>query len=155
LLLDRAGATLNEAMELARHSDPKLPMAVDGRGQLHDLGAAVDSTRPILPSLSGPVVLASTGTEVAPRPRLDQTNHVSCENLISDEITDRPGQVEEAQQKTPVLQGFMSGCASMITSEKARRDDRQRNYSYDCINWTESREQRRLGLFVATLAQTA
>src|SRR5262245_37036102 len=41
-LLDKSGATLKEAMQLARHSDPKLTMAVYGRAALHDLGAAVD-----------------------------------------------------------------------------------------------------------------
>jgi integrase len=46
-MLDRSGATLKEAMQLARHSDPKLTMAVYGRAQLHDLGAAVNR----LPSL--------------------------------------------------------------------------------------------------------
>jgi integrase len=40
-LLDRSGATLKEAMQLARHSDPKLTMAVYGRAHLHDLGEAV------------------------------------------------------------------------------------------------------------------
>ena len=30
-LLDKSGATLKEAMQLARHSDPKLTMAVYGR----------------------------------------------------------------------------------------------------------------------------
>ena len=38
-LLDKSGATLKEAMQLARHTDPKLTMAVYGRRQLHDLGA--------------------------------------------------------------------------------------------------------------------
>jgi integrase len=37
-LLDRSGATLKEAMQLARHSDPRLTMAVYGRAQMHDLG---------------------------------------------------------------------------------------------------------------------
>src|SRR5437588_7485013 len=41
-LLDRAGLTLKQAMQLARHSDPKLTMAVYGRAALHDLGPAVD-----------------------------------------------------------------------------------------------------------------
>jgi hypothetical protein len=41
-LLDRSGATLKEAMQLARHSDPKLTMAVYGRAQLHDLGPSAD-----------------------------------------------------------------------------------------------------------------
>ena len=64
-LLDRSGATLKEAMQLARHSDPRLTMAVYGRAQLHDLGQAVGR----LPSLTdGPdavqrQALAATGTD--------------------------------------------------------------------------------------------
>jgi integrase len=46
-LLDKTGATLKQAMHLARHSDPKLTMARYGRPQLHDLGATVNR----LPSL--------------------------------------------------------------------------------------------------------
>jgi hypothetical protein len=64
-LLDRPGATLKEAMQLARHSNPRLTMAVYGRAQLHDLAGAVDR----LPSLTGkplPQVLAATGTDSAP-----------------------------------------------------------------------------------------
>jgi hypothetical protein len=41
-LLDRSGATLQEAMHLVRHSDPKLTMARYGRAQIHDLGEAVN-----------------------------------------------------------------------------------------------------------------
>src|SRR5262245_28579778 len=33
-LLDKSGATLKEAMQLARHSDPRLTMAVYGRARL-------------------------------------------------------------------------------------------------------------------------
>ena len=40
-MLDQSGATLKEAMQLARHSDPRLTMAVYGRAHLHDLGKAV------------------------------------------------------------------------------------------------------------------
>jgi hypothetical protein len=47
-MLDKAGATLKEAMQLARHSDPKLTMAIYGRAGLADLGNRVE--RP--PSLS-------------------------------------------------------------------------------------------------------
>ncbi|OWK34185.1 tyrosine-type recombinase/integrase [Fimbriiglobus ruber] len=47
-LLDRSGATLKEAMQLARHSDPKLTMAVYGRARLTDLGAAVGRLPSIL-----------------------------------------------------------------------------------------------------------
>lgn len=41
-LLDKTGATLKEAMKLARHSDPKLTMRVYGKKRLQDLGATVD-----------------------------------------------------------------------------------------------------------------
>src|SRR5262249_37489304 len=63
--LDRSGATLREAMQLARHSDPKLTMAVYGRAQLHDLGEAV---RRLPALLNGPdtararQVVQATGT---------------------------------------------------------------------------------------------
>jgi integrase len=48
--LDRAGVTVKVAMQLARHSDPRLTVARYGRAQLHDLGAAVN----LLPSLLTP-----------------------------------------------------------------------------------------------------
>src|SRR5262249_9171756 len=37
ILLDQSGATVKQAMTLARHSDPRLTMAVYGRLQLHDV----------------------------------------------------------------------------------------------------------------------
>jgi integrase len=49
-LLDKAGASLKQAMHLARHSDPKLTMARYGRPQLHDLGAAVERLPSLLPA---------------------------------------------------------------------------------------------------------
>jgi integrase len=63
-MLDKSGATLKEAMQLARHSDPKLTMAIYGRAQLHDLGEAVKR----LPALTGatedtPEAVAATGTD--------------------------------------------------------------------------------------------
>ena len=65
-LLDKTGATLKEAMQLARHGDPRLTAAVYGRARLHDLGEASDR----LPSLSvGPTTEApamlATGTHDA------------------------------------------------------------------------------------------
>src|SRR5262245_18762080 len=48
LMLDQSGATLKEAMQLARHSDPKLTAARYGRLQLHDLSAAVDRLPPLV-----------------------------------------------------------------------------------------------------------
>jgi integrase len=49
-LLDKSGATLKEAMQLARHSDPKLTMAVYGRAKLHDLSEAVQRLPSLLPA---------------------------------------------------------------------------------------------------------
>ncbi len=52
-LLDRSGATLKEAMQLARHSDPKLTAAVYGRSRLSDLGNTV-AKLPALTTTSDP-----------------------------------------------------------------------------------------------------
>src|SRR5207244_2312125 len=66
-MLDKAGASLKQAMQLARHSDPRLTMARYGRAQLADLGATVER----LPSLTTPAprtetaALRATGTDPA------------------------------------------------------------------------------------------
>lgn len=52
-LLDKAGATLKEAMQLARHSDPKLTMAVYGRASIADLAAAVEGLPLVSPDAAG------------------------------------------------------------------------------------------------------
>jgi integrase len=83
-LLDQSGATLKEAMQLARHSDPKLTMARYGRAQLHDLGAAIDR----LPSLmlvdrKRGQAAAATGTAARRRPRLDQTGALLCNSVTT------------------------------------------------------------------------
>jgi integrase len=64
-LLDRAGATLKEAMQLARHTDPRLTMAVYGRAQLHDLAGAVDRLPGLITTAAKPIpqALAATGTD--------------------------------------------------------------------------------------------
>src|SRR5262249_45870463 len=68
-LLDQAGLTLKQAMQLARHSDPKLTMAVYGRAALHDLGAAVDRIPGLTPDRQGAAPrLRATGTEGAELP---------------------------------------------------------------------------------------
>ena len=65
-LLDAAGSTLREAMQLARHSDPKLTMSVYGRLRLHDLGSAVDRLPSLVdcpPADHARGVLGMTGTD--------------------------------------------------------------------------------------------
>ncbi len=65
-MLDQAGLTLKQAMQLTRHSDPKLTMARYGRAQLFDLGNAVAN----MPTLFSPdsqevrfQEIKATGTE--------------------------------------------------------------------------------------------
>jgi hypothetical protein len=67
-LLDKSGATLKEAMQLARHSDPKLTMAVYGRSALHDLAGAVERLPALLSPAPGSDALRATGTD-GPDPR--------------------------------------------------------------------------------------
>jgi hypothetical protein len=63
-LLEKSGATLTEAMQLARHSDLKLTMAVYGRTQLHDLGRAVEKLPQFFPDASGTAEEALRATGV-------------------------------------------------------------------------------------------
>jgi integrase len=64
-MLDRSGATLKTAMQIMRHSDPKLTAKRYGRAQLHDLAGAVEK----MPNLVGPgpkpETMRATGTEGA------------------------------------------------------------------------------------------
>jgi integrase len=52
-MLDRAGVSLKQAMQLARHSDPRLTMARYGRARLSDLGAAVETISGLAPKNFG------------------------------------------------------------------------------------------------------
>ncbi len=74
-LLDRAGATLKQAMQLARHSDPKLTMARYGKATLQELAAPV--TR--LPGLAG--------VDVPPYPPLTQNGDLPCVTVKNGEGT--------------------------------------------------------------------
>jgi len=128
-LLDKSGATLKEAMQLARHSDPKLTMAVYGRAQLHDLGQAVKR----LPSmLSGPNVtrgaLRATGTDGAPGPRLDQTCEKTCVSVTGHETAAHPMTGGCRHQEMPELIGFESDCEQLtLTEEISGGGDRTRD----------------------------
>ena len=63
-MLDQSGATLKEAMQLARHSDPKLTAARYGRMQIHDLGEAVNRLPSLVPAPQAEkAVLQATGTD--------------------------------------------------------------------------------------------
>jgi len=124
-LLDHSGATLKEAMQLARHSDPKLTMAVYGRAQLHDLGDAVRRLPSILdagPTRQGKA-LRATGTD-ASRPTdgpvctgFALRNDIGRERMIVGD-----GMAEAEGENTTglnhhVLQGLEAGCVSVIAPE--------------------------------------
>jgi hypothetical protein len=81
-MLDKAGATLKEAMALARHSDPRLTAAVYGKARLHDLAGVIDRLPAFAPTDDQPQELAATGTDgsanpLAPplAPRIDFDRH--------------------------------------------------------------------------------
>ncbi len=112
-LLDRAGATLKEAMQLARHSDPKLTMAVYGRAQLHDLQETVGRL-PDTPRASTAAVaarLGATGTEGNPT------------RARGDCAKDRRRSGTGTEGEVFLLESYRtgeSGCVSVRLSEKPR-----------------------------------
>ncbi len=70
-MLDRNGATLEEAMQLARHSDPKLTMAVYGRAQLQATSGEAVRRLPALLNGGEPggvEAAKATGTDSTPAP---------------------------------------------------------------------------------------
>jgi integrase len=117
-LLDKSGATLKEAMQLARHSDPKLTMAVYGRAQLHDLGRAIRR----LPNLTdGPQKqeLAATGTTGggAPSPRLHHFGENPCVSVRADEKTTAGERAASPPLNVLPVKGIESECESVKGSE--------------------------------------
>src|SRR5262249_51015341 len=129
-MLDQSGATLKEAMQLARHSDPKLTMAIYGRAQLHDLGAAVER----LPSLiadpqKAPVPLEATGTEgnqLPPvselRPELTPVLAPPCDSLSAGERMPTPSGVGASPSSDNGLRLFERGCNETIEATKDTKD---------------------------------
>jgi integrase len=87
-MLDRSGATLKEAMQLARHSDPKLTMARYGRAQLHDLHGAVERLPGLLSTKGDDAAageLRPTGAEGA----VAQAQPFSCTPVAQTRATER------------------------------------------------------------------
>ena len=103
-LLDQGGVSLKQAMQLARHSDPKLTMARYGRAQLHGLGEAV---RRLPALLTDPPpesqALRAAGTDPACT-ILALPTDAGCDSLIVDERTDRR---ERESASRPELLGLV------------------------------------------------
>jgi integrase len=116
-LLDKSGATLKEAMQLARHSDPRLTMAVYGRAQLHDLGRAVDRLPNLLPEPKKEEAMRATGTDPACT-NLAQTPDAGCDNLRKGETTKPSAGGEQGGPNFLCLQVFASDCERMRGPER-------------------------------------
>jgi hypothetical protein len=124
-MLDRSGATLKEAMQLARHSDPKLTMAVYGRAQLHDLAGAVGRLPGLLggPEAEAPQ-LAATGTdselptsEVSSLRTACASGETLCERLSGIESQTAKGEGEGGNDKPLAVQGVESDCEPLSAVE--------------------------------------
>jgi integrase len=126
-LLDQSGATLKEAMQLARHSDPKLTMAVYGRAQLHDLGEAVRRLPVLLspPETEAPS-LAATGTdgELPPtavaslRPACAPAD-AGCDFLTTLDTPPGDGARGRGNKKPLAVQGVEGECEPVIAVDSS------------------------------------
>ncbi|SRR5579883_1364291 len=135
-LLDKTGATLKQAMHLARHSDPKLTMARYGRPQLHDLAATVERLPSLVPSdsdaereaaaLTAGHVLRATGTEGRDA---STTVDFSCSPVAQKSATERDSltmvehlpteaTAEQVNAKPLAVQGVERDCDQLIPIEK-------------------------------------
>jgi integrase len=125
-MLDRSGATLKEAMQLARHSDPKLTMAVYGRAQLHDLGEAVGR----LPSLLGASpedreAARATGTDPVCTPVCTgfvQTRDTGRDGLRPSESGMQGGPGDDVSPNPLSVQGIEAGCEGLRPGEASIPD---------------------------------
>ena len=125
-LLDKSGASLKVAMQLARHSDPKLTMARYGRAQLHDLGQAVDR----LPSLSSSLeteALRATGTEGAYTPLTQSSDGQLGKPMVGD--GNEQEEVENiAGRKSLKTQGLEASC-DLKMADDGSSPSRTRTYN--------------------------
>jgi hypothetical protein len=98
-LLDRCGATMKEAMRLARHSDPKLTMARYGKAHLHDLAGVAQRLTTLL---IGQGSEAEASEAISSCPLVAHSEGVGCDLLPS--VATRPsGGVDERETKKPLF----------------------------------------------------
>jgi integrase len=134
-LLDKAGVTLKQAMQLARHTDPKLTMKRYGRAQLHDLAGAVGALPTIFSSTDQTpgMDLAATGTfghepptigipdQISP-PRLARALHLSLpfDDKTCSQVTEASVTSKEPSEKTLTAEmtRHATECGQVATDEK-------------------------------------
>ena len=118
-LLDRAGVSLKQAMQLARHSDPKLTMARYGRAQLHDLAAAVENLPGLVPSRRDHrQALAATGTDLAKHvPQHVPPGEILSVSLIPAETGERSDTHDEQFTETLQIKPLEAGCDRLTMAD--------------------------------------
>ncbi len=122
-LLDRAGLSLKMAMQLARHSDPKLTMARYGRAALHDLGTAVGSIQSLLSRSEPSEVVRATGTDstiLVCTPvctEFVQTSDSDCDELRRIGTTGDEGDVKGGIRNPLIVKDFETRCDEMRPDE--------------------------------------
>ena len=114
-LLDQSGATLKEAMQLARHSDRRLTMAVYGRAHLRVLGERVDRLPTLLTDLrtcDEPV--RATGTDDQSLRQVCATAEKTCEPVTTGDNRGGDGDTlvmttgeESSPRRTQLEPGFI------------------------------------------------
>ncbi len=126
-LLDKSGASLKEAMQLARHSDPKLTMAVYGRAQLHDLGQAVRRLPALLTDPTpASAALAATGTDREFPPSVVSSLRSACasgdvrsEPVRVNDQTSAGDEKERRNTKPLSMKGVEGECDSRMVNEES------------------------------------
>lgn len=123
-LLDRAGVSLKQAMQLARHSDPKLTMARYGRAHLHDLTTAVEKLPFFSPPKNHRQAIAAVGTDPAAHvPRHCPAGEISRVSLITEETGEPPNGDEEHFTKTLQTKASETGCDQLTTADSGLRPE--------------------------------
>lgn len=123
-----AGISLKQAMQLARHSDPKLTMARYGRAQLHDLGESVARLPNLVEgpgsrdSLRAAVTDGARNPDIRFAPRLAPSVAISCESMIGDDTATSMARQTRDRAETATNTGLESECEPMILPDKSSGD---------------------------------
>ncbi len=89
-MLVKGGASVKEAQQLARHSDPKLTMNVYTKLSVHDLVSALDGLPAMGPTTAAPQSLRATGTyDSSPTKDPPQIPQQSARETVQSEATRR------------------------------------------------------------------
>jgi integrase len=110
-ILVKSGVSPKLAQTLARHSTITLTMDRYTHVTLFDQTKAIGSIPALLPGRSGDsAAMQATGTDFAPRPRLDQTGDVSCVPVRSDEESSTGGRIGPDKRNSFELLAFEEEC---------------------------------------------